>query len=191
MFLRHDKARRAYDNAARLRALGVDTPHEVACLKIVKGFLLQESYFVSLYTDATPFDRTIDEFPAPEACRIADAFTAFIARVHDSGILHHDLNAGNIRYREVDGRLSFELIDTNRMSFKRRLTEKERLINLRRLTHRAAPYIYICNRYVASHCRDKNRSLLRSCIYLLLFDSWSTCKQRIKSFVRGSVKPAR
>lgn len=179
--VRHSKARRAYDHAARLRGLGIATPHEVACVEIIRRGQLCDSYFVSLYTEGLPFDRVLKTFPAPEALRIADAFAEFIAGVHACGVLHRDLNAGNVRYRkEADG-YRFELIDTNRMSFKRKPSERECLANLRRLTHKTAPYLYICNRYAKITGNNPDRSLLRSCLYLLEFNHWVDLKQRFKT----------
>lgn len=178
--LRPSKARRAFEHARRLRIAGIDSPQEVAYIEITKYGMLCDSYFVSLYTEGRSFMQVIRSFPDPEAKRIMSAFVLFVAKLHHLGILHDDLNADNIRYRFTRSGYQFELIDTNRMHFVREASVRQCLTNLRRLTHEAAPYLYIVEQYAQLTGRDTNQTLLQSSILLLSFSRWTQWKNRIK-----------
>ena len=122
--LRRSKAERAYLHAVRLRNLGIDTPEEVAAFVEERRYgILRASYFISLYSDYRPVMELIEE-KAPDAdvqmC-LFDHLASFIYHIHWAGILHRDLNIGNILCAEREtGKFSFQLIDTNRMEFRKK-----------------------------------------------------------------------
>ena len=57
-FFRRSKARRSYEHAVRLRALGVDSPEPVAWSEYRRRGLLCDSYYVSRRSDYTPLSQT-------------------------------------------------------------------------------------------------------------------------------------
>ena len=63
-FFRRSKARRSYEHAVRLRALGVDSPEPVAWSEYRRHGLLCDSYYVSRCSDYTPLSQTTAHFPA-------------------------------------------------------------------------------------------------------------------------------
>ena len=63
-FFRRSKARRSYEHAVRLRALGVDSPEPVAWSEYRRHGLLCDSYYVSRRSDYTPLSQTTAHFPA-------------------------------------------------------------------------------------------------------------------------------
>ncbi|MBO4907500.1 MAG: hypothetical protein J5486_10825 [Bacteroidaceae bacterium] len=115
-FFRQNKAQRAFQNAAQLRMRGFATPHEIAYIEECCCGTLSQVYYICNYTDAQairpcligqkPFDRNL-----------AVAYARFVARLHEAGVLHRDLNPTNVLFTEHDGQFSFELIDINRMRF--------------------------------------------------------------------------
>lgn len=180
LHLRAGKAKRAFLHAERLRGLGIETPHEVAFMECSKRGLLTESYFVSLYSDGISFAEAVGAFPDPEARKIIDSFVPFAAELHAKGVLHEDLNADNVRYRLAASGYRFELIDTNRMRFVKKTSDRACMINLRRLTHNAPPYLYFIERYARLTGRDPNQTLLQGTILLLSFTRRVRRKERIK-----------
>lgn len=67
-FFRRSKARRSYEHAVRLRALGVDSPEPVAWSEYRRRGLLCDSYYVSRRSDYTPLSQTTARFPAAGPC---------------------------------------------------------------------------------------------------------------------------
>ena len=132
-FFEPSKAERAYRFAGELRSRGVDTPHEVAFLELQRGPLLQDSYFVCLRSGDESLFHVLQrpDFDRDLATQLGD----YLARLHEKGVLHGDLNLGNILHRPADGgRYHFSLIDTNRSHF-HQPTRRECLDNLRRMTY--------------------------------------------------------
>lgn len=80
-FFRRSKARRSYEHAVRLRALGVDSPELVAWSEYRRRGLLCDSYYVSRRSDYTPLSQTTARFPAAGTLPVLEAF-AQIGRAH-------------------------------------------------------------------------------------------------------------
>lgn len=184
-FIRRSKAERAYRHAIRLRSAGIDTPEGVAFVEIRRGWLLRASYFVSVCSSYRPVRPVTERFsPGAASCVVLDALAAFLFRMHEAGVLHKDLNIGNLLYEE-DGRggYRFQVIDTNRMKFQRRLSVRRRLDNLRRLSCPVPAYLYILDRY-AGYIRSNASTLqLRGTLRRLLFEWRQRMKRRMKSWL--------
>lgn len=145
--LRASKAERAYTHALRLRELGIGTPEPVAALNVRRWGMLRCSFFVSLYSDYHPIDM-LDSTPNVAMEPALDALTDFIIRLHDRGVVHHDLNISNMLYKRLDdGSYDFQIVDINRMEFRHHLSQGERLANLRKFNCAPATYFEILGRY--------------------------------------------
>lgn len=145
-FFRKNKARRAYEHALRLRGMGFDTPEPVAWSEYRKDGLIADTYFVSRRSELTPLPQTMKQFPAPDTLPVLEAFARFTVRLHEQGICHEDFNQTNIlwEYDGTTGSYRFQLIDINRMRFHARpLRPDECMINLRRLSCPAVPFLYL------------------------------------------------
>lgn len=146
--LRKSKSVRSFEYAGRLSSLGIDSPIEVAALDMRKGILLDDSYFVSLYSDRKQLSSIIDPEPLTDEAKTAlKELAKFLFFVHEKGVLHNDLNISNILHEHTDGKWKFELIDTNRMNFRHHLSLRQRLLNLRRLSCPYHAYIYLLGQY--------------------------------------------
>lgn len=182
--LRRSKAERAYLHAGKLRSLGIDTPEEVAFVEERHGGLLRASYFVSLYSDHRPVMELLGRM-APgtaEQSRLLDRLTDFICRIHWAGILHRDLNIGNILCAESPrGEYTFQLIDTNRMEFRRVLSMRQRMHNLRRLSCPVDIFLGVLDRYARVVRTESGPVQLKGVWCRLLFES----RQRLKSRLRA------
>ena len=153
-FFRKNKARRAYEHALRLRGMGFDTPEPVAWSEYRKDGLIADTYFVSRRSE-----------------------------LHEQGICHEDFNQTNIlwEYDGTTGSYRFQLIDINRMRFHARpLRPDECMINLRRLSCPAVPFLYILDRYADIRGWDINDTLLRGVFFRLLFGRRQQFKKRFR-----------
>ena len=91
-----------------------------------------------------------------------DQLAGFLVELHRTGVYHRDLHIGNILYRcDARGNCRFQLIDTNRMTFHRRLSQRRRIENLRRLACETDAYLYILKRYAEATGADTHSFQLR------------------------------
>lgn len=192
-FLRKSKARRAYEHALRLRALGIDSPEPLAWAETRRGGLLEEAYFVCRYTDYTPLCDATRRFPQADTLPLLTAFARFAATLHEKGVLHEDFNHSNILYR-IDpetGVYRFQLIDANRMKFRRRVGERASIVNLRRLSCPGAAYLYILDAYSEARGWNASDTILRGAIFRLLFGRRQRFKAELKKHRPGAVQKKR
>lgn len=189
--LRKSKAMRAYLHADRLRRLGIDTPEEVAVVEIRRRGMMRQCYFVSLYTDYESIRPATELFmQREEAKRVLDGVAGFLVRLHWAGVEHKDLNVGNILYKKESGSrgggYGFQVIDTNRMSFRKRLSMRRRLRNMRRLSCSAPAYLYILHRYAEALRTDADGVQFKGVVCRLTFEWRQRTKGKIKGIFRRS-----
>lgn len=182
--LRKSKARRAYENACRLRKMGVGTPEEIAYAEWRKGLMMTSCCLITEFSDWLPLTFLADyRFGNTDNEPLLDALTEWIIGLHDKGIEHQDLNIGNILYRkEPDGRLSFQVIDINRMRFRKEMTLDKRLKNLCRLSSNTDLTNYILRRYAEHKNHNHDHIVMRGFLYKALFELRQTAKRRVRKF---------
>lgn len=116
-FFRKTKARRSYENAMALLRRGIDTPSPIAFIESRRCGLNSETYYICEHTD---YREIAEELNASEDFNkpLAEAYGRFVATLHEKGILHYDLNSGNVLFKsESESDYHFQLIDINRMKF--------------------------------------------------------------------------
>lgn len=184
--LRQSKAERAYRHAIRLRQFGIGTPEEVAFLEIRRYGVLQASYFVSLYSDYLPLWPVAEQYSQnPELSPVLDALAKFLFSMHSAGVLHKDLNIGNLLYKCSDhDQYHFQVIDTNRMQFRKKLSTRRRLDNMRRLSCPVPAYLYILDQYAHLIQSDTATVQLEGAVMRLFFEMRQRTKQIIKSLIK-------
>lgn len=118
-YLRRSKARRAFDNALRLRELGFNTPAPVAWIeRHGAGGRLELSYFISEQYDGWQEIRIAEAENHPRISEIASGVGELIFRLHRAGVWMKDASPGNILWHTApDGSIEFALVDINRMEF--------------------------------------------------------------------------
>lgn len=157
-FFRPGKAKRAYEYALRLRAMGIETPTPVAYIEIKRGGLLWHSFFVS---ENCPYSRMMREFDSGGVAGREDilkAFAAFTADVHEKGVLHLDYSAGNILFDKQGDQIRFSILDLNRMRFVH-MTPKMCLANFNRFCHDEAIVRYVVAEYARLRGWDETASV--------------------------------
>ena len=178
-FFEPSKAERAYRYAHLLKEKGISTPEGIAYIERKKHGLLCEYYFISTEcTDRLVYPELV-ETPAYDRT-LADKLAAFLVRLHESGVLHGDLNLNNILYRTTpDGEYRFSVIDTNRSHFKDNPTPEECLDNLKRVTHRRDLLEHIVGRYAELRGWNREESIRTVMDALLRFEKRRAWKRRL------------
>lgn len=183
--VRHTKARRAYDHAVRLLSLGIATPTPVAYIEIYRAGILRDSYFISEDRPDALCSELFAGDMSEELKPLLSELVDFLVFVHDRGVLHDDLNASNIMWRKGCHGSEFALIDINRMKFKRRLSMRRRLVNLRKLSCPVLIYLYITGLYGQRVTRDdRHYTILTAGFYRVLFERRRDANHRFKECVR-------
>ncbi len=180
---RRSKARRAYEHAVRLRALGIGTPEPVAWVECRRRGLLRDAYSVTRRSDRRPLSRAAEAYPDPGAAEVLDAVARFAARLHEAGVCHDDFNHGNILWDRdpATGDCRFELIDINRMRFFRRpLSARRSMVSLRRLSCPPEAFLYLLDRYARHRGRSVEETLLGGLLLRLLFVRRKRFKRRLR-----------
>ena len=119
-FIRSSKAQRSCEYAKMLIEHGISSPEPVGYLTERKGLLFNHSYYACLKSE-NPYN-----FNDIVAKGFADrnehlrAIARTTAKMHECGYLHTDYSAGNILTgKKADGTIGVEIIDLNRIRFKR------------------------------------------------------------------------
>lgn len=149
-FFRKSKAQRAYENALKLREMDISTPDPVAYIEKYKGIFLESSYFVSIYIDYLGVDDALASGRF-DSKSLLTKFAQYLYRLHNKGVFHKDLNLANVMCKEVDGKISFSLIDLNRLRFEKP-SQKKRFRNLKFLNLPIDQYVMVSSEY--ARCYD-------------------------------------
>ncbi len=179
--IRQSKAMRAYYHALQLQELWIGTPEPIAAIDVRRHGIMTQSFYVYAYSDYMEMQDLLETYPDKELKPLLDALTDFILRLHDKGVLHHDLNILNILYNDRGaGMYDFQLIDINRMSFHGNLSEYQRLKNLRRINCKPAAFMYILERYASAMNMNNEKTQLRGVGFRLMETLNHEFRQRLK-----------
>ncbi len=114
-FFRKSKAERAFFNGLKLMSVGCETPCPIAFVERRNCHLLDSCYYVTSYTSAISIGQFfVGDFDRP----LARKFAQFMAKLHEGGIVHHDLNGSNVLVDRTDSSDVISVIDINRMTSK-------------------------------------------------------------------------
>jgi hypothetical protein len=151
-FLRQPKAKRAWENSVRLRALGFDTPAPIAYAERRKAGLVRRSLFITEDLGAV---EKLDEF-LRRSCTDTESrqlrrslmwlLGATVARLHRAGVFQSDLRAANILVEQARDGLRLHLVDTEAVRFCTPVTDSQRLKNMTSLNFTFVPCVTITDR---------------------------------------------
>ncbi len=130
---RPTKAEKAWRLAFALLDAGIDTPRPLAGLQR-RGHRerLDAVLVFEEFPDASHFAAALDDAGAARDDLLAAA-ARFLARFHDAGFRHRDLQGANLLVSNTHAGHAFSLVDINRARAHRRLTTAQRLRDLERL----------------------------------------------------------
>jgi len=158
-FIRFSKAKRSYIYSLEIIKRGFKAPQPVAYIEIFKSGLLSESYYFSTYSDYLvmknfSFMKKLTE----EDVEILKAFARFTAQLHDKDIYHKDYSNGNILYKKEGEDILFELVDLNRIQF-RKITEKLAYKSFHRLDFSIEMLEIVAREYALQRNMDVEKSI--------------------------------
>ena len=170
----NSKAFRSINMAIKMKEVGINTPEPLMAVEF-RGKLnkLVRSFYISAYVDydynlltiirdnSHPLRNKIIEF-LPQIAKD-------IRKMHDTGIIHNDMHAGNILLKNIEKEPDFYYIDLNRAREKKGLSLKVRMKDLARfdLTEKEMKVFLKnyavkgskCNRYLRELKRQRNRKV--------------------------------
>ncbi|MGM0501998.1 MAG: lipopolysaccharide kinase InaA family protein [Bacillota bacterium] len=131
------KAVRSLRIALALEEIGVKTPKPIAVVEKRGSFnQLLYSYYLTEYVD---YDYNLlnivadDNHPRRDQVKeILPGIAQDVRKMHERGIIHNDLHAGNILIKDIDANPEFYYIDLNRGRIKNKLSTKQRIKDLAR-----------------------------------------------------------
>lgn len=134
-FIRPSKAERSFNNALFLLDKDVSTPAPVAYIEEITRFSVKKSYYVSIQLDQSyTFRRIIDAPCAFKDAQILVDLGRFYYKLHLHGIEFVDNTPGNLIIVEQEGNVVFNLVDLNRMNFRKNMSYFRRIKNISKLT---------------------------------------------------------
>jgi serine/threonine protein kinase len=166
-YFRKSKAHRSFDNAIKLKGLHIETPQPIAWIEYRnKKGLIKQSYYLSLYQTYDFTMKTAFHKNGPLRNELIRQFAIYVyQKLHKNGILHKDLNVGNVLVTQNNENYSFSLVDINRMRFKRRITPRQGLSNLCRLGGDAIELSMLASYYSEACHKDPLLGTVRLGIY--------------------------
>ena len=106
------KAKRTYENAAKILARGFKTPAQYGYVIVRQDGFIRESYSAGEFVDNA---RTVGQDKQNED--LIRAFAHYTAAKHAKGLMHCDYILNNILYTHDEKGYDFTLIDVNRFVF--------------------------------------------------------------------------
>ena len=113
--LRTPKAKTAYANALKIRECGFHTPLPYGYILERENRLLTHSYLVTQQLNGYQTLQSKD-MPKYLIRRTAE----YLAQLHEKGMLHMDLTANNILYKQQGNDYLFSLVDVNQFYFQKK-----------------------------------------------------------------------
>jgi tRNA A-37 threonylcarbamoyl transferase component Bud32 len=189
VYLRASKARRSFLYARKFQDLKICTPEPVAYIECHSGGLLKKSYYISRHCQ---YDFTLREVLNYQVENREELLRQWVGytyeKLHRNGIFHRDYSPGNTLINITKEGTVFNIIDLNRMSFKK-ISFKEGLRNFRQLDTDLPTIELIAREYAALIGENPQKAIQLLTEYHLenvaSRQRHMRMKQRIKNFFRS------
>jgi hypothetical protein len=145
-YFKSSKGLRHWNNASIMLTRGIGTPQPVAYYERHSNSGIEESYYICDFIDnafssrhvCAALEQDVVEFKGLSKDQWFDFLSDFICRMHNKGIVHHDLSVGNLMLtQEKDGRITPYLIDIGRARISRKSAlPLHRLLDLMRICYK-------------------------------------------------------
>jgi len=164
---RKSKARRSYEYALKLQSLGIKTPVPIGYYEQKILFFFSQSFYATLVSECEHrFDEIITNKDFKDRELILKEFAKFSAKLHDNNILHGDYSQGNILFSTKNNEVVFEIVDLNRIKFKK-ISPEEGCKNFERLNLEHEALTIIAKEYAKARNLDE-----KNCIDWILKYRW-------------------
>jgi hypothetical protein len=183
-FVRQSKAKRSYNNAFKLRAMGIATPEPICWIeeRNQRGFITR-SYYLSLYEEHAFTLAKVFNHDLPQKETIIKDFAYFACHMlHKQGVRHLDLGQGNVLVKKTDHGFSFSLVDINRIRFNSHKTRRNGFSNLRRLGGTPIEMSMLASYYAEAKHLNPDWGIIQLSFYKLRF-------QKLRSFRKMMTAP--
>lgn len=178
--MRQPKAQKAYNNAIRLRTLGVNTPEPVGMVVNTDSGRLGRSYYVCRYVPG--FHNLRDVEKRPDFPALARALAQFMLMLHRKGVYMKDFTPGNILFKESRGSYAMMLVDINRMEFG--ITQRQLLLsNFRALLFDRDAVAEVARNYAELACEPHPADFVRQ--MLRIYDRHQAALHRHRKFKKA------
>ena len=117
--LRPSKAKRSYEYAQMLLERGFGTPEPIGYYTERNGLLFGRSFYACLKSTCNFTYVHLMDGSYPNQERVLKAIARLTARFHEQGWMHKDYSRGNILFQETPEDVKLEIIDLNRIRFKK------------------------------------------------------------------------
>lgn len=159
------KARRSFEYAECLLASGIATPRPVAYREVRVLGMLRESEYVSAQSACGYTFNALKGQPSfPNREAILRSIGAFVAKMHEAGVLHRDLSGGNILFDDA-GRV--EVVDLNRIRWCEHISPETGCRNFERLNIDREALTVMAKAYAAARGLDE-----QACVDYILSHRW-------------------
>lgn len=183
-FLRDSKAKRSFMNAVALKSLGIGTPDPLGYIEFFSGGLIKESFYVSSYSENDfTIRKAILDKEIKDRNRLLKSFAAFTFRLHKKNIHHLDYSPGNILVSKNGSDWKFELVDINRMHF-RKLTYEQRLKNFIKLWPDDDTMTIMMREYAAFSGDNPGNAVRDALKWLHCYKRVTNLKKKLKKALR-------
>ena len=134
---RSSKAQRSYEYAEMLLKMGIGSPQPVGYYTERSGLLFKRSYFACLKSECPYIYTDLVKNHFEHETEILKAIAHTTAQLHENGCIHKDYSRGNILFKETPEGVKVEIIDLNRIRF-RKISMEEGCKNFDRLPGKEA-----------------------------------------------------
>ena len=120
VYFRASKAQRSFKYAQKFLNLGVSTPEAIGFIECLSNGLLGKSFYVSIHCQYDFTLREVMNYQVLERDKIIRQWIRFTyEKLHLNGIFHLDYSPGNTLITKTDEGYEFNIIDLNRMKFRK------------------------------------------------------------------------
>lgn len=168
---RKSKARRSYEYALKLQSLSIKTPVPIGYYEQKILFFFSQSFYATLVSECEHrFDEIITNKDFKDRELILKEFAKFSAKLHENNVLHGDYSEGNILFSIKGKEVLFEIVDLNRIKF-RKISPEEGCKNFERLNLEPEALTIIAKEYAKARNLDE-----KNCIDWILKYRWKKHK---------------
>ncbi|WP_085537277.1 glycosyltransferase family A protein [Massilibacteroides vaginae] len=164
-FLRSSKAERSYRYGLILLKNEIKTPQPIAFLTRRRWLLFNDSYSVSLKSELPYIYNDLKKRHFERQDEIVEQIARTAAYMHEKGFLHKDFSGGNILFDDDKKDINVELVDLNRICFKK-VGKDDGCKNLERLSSTNEITSLIGKTYAIERGYDPDSFVKRMNIYI-------------------------